>query len=321
MLKLKNVELTVVIPCFRSPSTLIELLDEIREAVLNSDIAGFEIVLVADGRQTAKHLDSLLAANIENWNLRRVNLADNRGEQIALMAGVMAARGQIVVTIDDDGQHDPAFIPRFVEDVRANRTLVFGKPTQVTQGIIKSVASRTLKKMARLLGVSNAEKISSYRAFPTSETRRALSKVADFDFAFDALLVTIYGEVNQIEASFRVRREGRSGYNFSSLSKHALDLVISSSLKPLRYTLIMGFLVLFLSSMLLLTVLFDLWFLGNGLPDWVSTGAALGVLTGIHLVSMSLIGEYVARSFSQSRRLPLFRVMDKSFGPSKESRP
>lgn len=300
-------ELSVVVPCFRSPNGLTGMISEISRSLSLTDVRRFEIVLVADGVETAHHLDTLLAGHFESRHLRRVNLAENRGEQIALAAGIIESSGEYVVTLDDDGQHRPEDIPTFLEAVRGRDSLVYGQSSEKSHSFLKSLGSSATKKTLEWLGVKNAAKISSFRAFPGFPVRNLLRNTFDPGLSIDAVLVSLFPSVSQVRTKFRPRTEGRSGYNFFALTLHGVNLVMSSSLRPLRITLALGGLLVFLSSLLLGTVLIDSLFLKNGIPDWVTTGAALGLLASIQLVAVSVIGEYVARTFLQVRGVALYR--------------
>ena len=158
--------MSVVVPCYRSASTLADLVAGL-STVLPTATSAYEVILVVDGSpDDTWEVAPKLAA--EHEIVRAIRLARNYGQHNALIAGVRAARHEIVVTMDDDLQHPPDQIPVLLRALTDDLDLVYGVPETEEHGFLRSLASRSVKAgLSAALGIRDAKLMSAFRAFRT----------------------------------------------------------------------------------------------------------------------------------------------------------
>jgi glycosyltransferase involved in cell wall biosynthesis len=297
-----KVRVSVVIPCYRSGEGFPGRVAGILEALGNLGPAiDPEIVLVADGWETATSSDFLDAAELSE-HISAVSHLRNYGEQSALRTGILHSTGDVIVTMDDDGQHDPTDIAAVVSPVLSGRDiLVYGFPHNDPHGSFRGFLSRWGKKVVARLSGFPVESVSSFRAF-IGDLRGAFTEVRTRDLIVDSVLLDHVEKPGTILLDYRERQEGKSGYSGRALLRHAINLVFSFPSRPLRVLGIAGVTGFIFGLVVLIFTAIEAVFFG-GLPEGYPTLVGLvAVLSGIQLVGISAMAEYLGRLYERGIR-------------------
>jgi undecaprenyl-phosphate 4-deoxy-4-formamido-L-arabinose transferase len=276
-------------------------------------VTDYEIVLVVDGSpdDTAQVATELTATDqrVRTFELRR-----NYGQHNALLAGILRARFDIVVTMDDDLQHRASDIPKLLEPLLSEQVdLVYGVSKQEEHGFLRSFASRSVKRGLRSIGVPNATDMSAFRAFRLS-LRDAMDVRHDPYVSIDVLLSWATTREVRVLVDMDERQEGKSSYHLGSLIRHAMNMVTGYSTVPLRLVTVLGSLFSLLGMALLIYILVN-FFLGHtSVAGYTSTVAVIAVFSGAQMMSLGVLGEYIGRLHARSMRRPTFLVRDQEGG-------
>jgi undecaprenyl-phosphate 4-deoxy-4-formamido-L-arabinose transferase len=304
----KSARISIVVPCFRSPPGLVQLVDEIKIVIQHSQlVSSYEIILVADGPESYQNLLVLFPRVPQSVKI--VSLAHNYGEQIALIAGVMEAGGNYVCTLDDDGQHPASVIELLLrKKVLSGFGLIYGQDGGVSQPFGKHVAARSFKGLLDIFLAAGASQISSVRLFDRAPVAAAVKDLSDPAIVLDGVLLQVFRDFSSTVVDFNTRGEGRSGYKLKSLMDHTLNLAMTVAQRPLRALLWLGGSLLVTGIVTGLIVAYDAIFLSNLLPPWGLLGAIASGIVGIQLLGIATVGELTSRLLSEVRGYPLFRV-------------
>ena len=303
-----SVDVSVVIPVYGSEATLQPLIERIFQT-LTPVTSRFEVICVDDDspdrvwgvleRLCSQYGDRLLA----------IRLMRNFGQHNATMCGLKVARGQVVVTMDDDLQHRPEDLPRLLQHLEdTGLDVAYGTYARKAHSAYRNLGSWALNSVfRRLLGVPVG--FSSFRAI----RRQAVRPITSYDLNYtfiDGLLGWTTTRIGETEVSHEPRRTGRSGYGFAKLLVLALNLVTNFSLVPLQIASLVGMLAALagLASGAVIVVLYLLG--GIEVPGFASTITAVFVLGGIQLLALGTIGEYVGRLHLNFNRKPQFLVRE-----------
>ncbi len=297
-------DLSVVIPCFKSPQTLRKVVCDIEEALQDFT---FEIVLVLDGPMT----ETKMAAQdllVEYSNLKIVELSKNFGQHPAIFAGIKESKYNFIVTLDDDGQHIPSEIPKLISALDDDTDIVYGIPITEEHGYLRNATSRVFKHFIfRTLGIKHAKEISAFRLFRVS----LLDEIVLERLSVGVLDVAIQwncGGVKAVPVKMLKRSEGNSNYTIRSLVKFAINMVLNYSIRPLKIALYVGF-VTFLVSLGLSVFYLSLYLKGESRVAGFTTLAILiSGLTSIQLVTLGILGEYVGNIHQRTIGKPLFAI-------------
>jgi glycosyltransferase involved in cell wall biosynthesis len=302
-------ECSVVVPVYNSQATLPTLIDRLA-AVLPGVADRFEVVLVDDGSRDASWEAVGVAARKHSW-VRGLTLLRNYGQHNALLAGIRAARFAVTVTMDDDLQHPPEEIPRLLATLAQGNDLVYGTPTQAQRGLWRRVSSRIAKWwLHRVLGVAIASRASAFRAFRTV-LREGFAHYEGPAVAIDALLAWSTTRTASVDVRHEPRRHGRSQYTWLKLARLMLDLTTTFRAWPLRLASLIGFIVMLGGLGTFAFVILSYLATGRPLSVFRFLASVLAIFSGAQLLTLGIMGEYVARIHHRVLREPAYVVRER----------
>lgn len=298
--------ISVVVPCYRSAETLRPLVEGLAES-LPAVADRFEVVLVVDGSpdDTAAVAEGLVA---EFDFLRVLVLRRNYGQHNALLAGLQVAAYDVTVTMDDDLQHLPSQIAPLVAPlIEPGTDLVYGVPETEEHGALRSLSSRSVKAALATSGVPNARYVSAFRAFRTV-LRESFVAVRDPNVNLDVLLSWATDDVAVVRVAMARRQEGRSNYSFRRLVRHSFNMITGYSEGPLRLVTYLGFACALLGLALLVLVIVG-WVTGRTTVAGFTTVASMVALfSGAQMLAIGVLGEYLGRLHFRSMGRPTYVV-------------
>lgn len=309
--------LSIVAPVYNERQSLAELFSRLREAVAAADVADTEFVFVDDGSSDGS-LEWLRRAEVDDPCVRTISLSRNFGHQAALLAGLEAARGQAVITLDGDLQHPPELIGRLVERWREG--------CDVVQAVRRAPADLSAVKRAgsrwfyRVLST-----VTRLEVTPGAADYRLMSREAVTAFTqcqercrFNRGLVQWIGfACAEVEYDAAPRFAGKSKYSTRAMIRLAGDAIFSFSSLPLRLAGLAGAVVSVAAAAYLAFVLGARLFTNYTLPGWSSILATVLILGGTQLIVLWILGEYVGRLYEEAKQRPIYivRASDKGAGP------
>lgn len=300
-----------MVPCYRSAAVLPELVSRTEAAlellVRDKVIDGWEVILVVDG-----NLDETgtIAASLaqSHQGVLAAELHRNYGQHSALLAGIRLATNDVTVTMDDDLQHPPEEIGVLLEPLTdAHVDLVYGVPLVEEHGVLRSGASRLVKAALSATGVANAQWVGAFRAFRT-QLRGAFADTTDPSPNIDVLLSWATSSVQPAAVRMEKRTVGRSGYTFGKLVGHAVNMVTGYGTLPLRLATWLGFCFGAVGFLALAYALITYIAGITTQPGFTTTVALIALFSGVQLITIGIIGEYVGRAHFRSMKKPAYFI-------------
>ena len=297
--------LSVVIPVYNSAVTLPDLAGRL-DGVLGCDD---EVILVDDGSADASWRElSAIVATRPHW--RALRLGRNSGQHSALLAGVRAAKGDVLVTMDDDLQHPPEEIATLTSSLTNDVDLVYGVAKVEEHGRARSFSSRLVKRlMRRSLGVADADHISAFRCFRTG-LRDAFEAVNDPFVSLDVLLSWATSRVGAAPVDMEQRQTGTSSYGFRKLVRHTFNMITGYSAAPLRAVAYLGLLLSLLGFVALAYVLIRFFLGESDVAGFTFLASLLSLIAGSQMLAIAVLGEYLARVHFRAMRKPAYFITE-----------
>lgn len=299
--------LSVVIPCYNEQETLGELHRRLGAACAEAAGPDYEIVLINDG---SRDLTWAAMAALASGDPRvvAVNLARNFGKELALSAGLELARGERVLIMDADLQDPPELIATMMTKMDAGCDVVYGlRPERAGESWPKRAASAAFY---RLLGWLVDIAIPR----DTGDFRLMSRRVVDILLAMPETHRYIRGLVSwvglrQEPLAYRrpPRHAGRTKFTPGKLVALAFDAVSAFSIRPLRLASYLGLLAGAGALLLLVYVMWS-WLAGVAVEGWTSLMLVVLLLNSAQLIVIGIMGEYLGRTYLESKRRPLFVV-------------
>lgn len=297
---------SVVIPVFNSAEILPALLERLA-AVLPNLARAHEVILVDDGSRDSSWARILeLAARYPF--VRGFELMRNFGQHNALLAGIRAARFDVVVTMDDDLQHPPEEIGKLLSALTPGTDVVYGVPEVLPHSPGRNVASRLTKLvLQKAMGAEIASRVDAFRAF-RAQVRDAFANFVGAYISLDVLLTWGTNRFGMVKVDHHPRHIGKSNYNFRKLVTHALNMMTGFSTLPLQLASLLGFGTTAFGMLVLVYVLVRV-FVENAAPaGFPLLVSIISIFSGAQLVALGIIGEYLARVHTRSLDRPPYVV-------------
>jgi glycosyltransferase involved in cell wall biosynthesis len=302
--------ISFVIPVFRSAQSLTELLERIT-AVTRDNSWEFEVIFVEDcsGDNSWAVIQGLAA---KNTNIRGFQMSRNYGQHNALLCGIREAKGDIIITLDDDLQHPPEVLPELVSKLSDEFDIVYGPPEQEQHGLLRDLASQVIKLVLNgAIGVTNARQVSALRAFKTC-LRDAFSGYRSPTVNIDVLLTWGTTKVTAVRVRHEPRKHGSSGYTPRKLIAHTLNMMTGFSTLPLKLASLMGFVLSIFGFLVLVYVIVGWLLKGSAVPGFAFLASIIAIFSGAQLLALGIIGEYLARMYSRAMEQPSYIVKSTS---------
>ena len=300
---------SIVIPVYKSEAILPELLKqlntELQKLGLRNDS---ELILVNDASPDGswKVLQSLTS---QHDNLKAVNLAKNFGQHNAIMAGLRFASGDFVVLMDDDLQHSPAYIGKLIEALKDDDVCFvrFEKRQHAAWKVVGSnfnnlLASHLVDKPKNLY-------LSSFKAFRKHINNAITQYEGPYPY-IDGLILRSTNRIQVIDAIHHERFAGKGNYNLKRSVSLLLKMATGFSVAPLRLAILIGVGFGLLSLLTVIYVIVDKLMNPSVQPGWTSIVAIILAVSGVQMLFLGLIGEYMGRLYLNSNKKPQYVIRE-----------
>jgi glycosyltransferase involved in cell wall biosynthesis len=308
--------ISIVVPVFDGSATLPGLIDEIERWTVDSPspqgtvFRVDEVLLVWDGGSAASAETVRKLAEAYTW-VRGIWLSRNFGQHAATLAGMSSSGGTWVVTMDEDGQHDPALIGSLLDTaVQQNAQLVYAAPTnQRPHGLLRNAGSAFARWFfRRVTGDTAITDFHSFRLI-NGEVARGTAAYTGPGVYLDVALSWVVARVATCPLPMRIEGRAASNYSTRRLLNHFGRLLISSGTRPLMWVSVIGFVFFTIG------VLYSIWVVANRLfgetaPEgWTSSFIATLIVGGLILFSLGIIAQYLRAAVNMSLGKPLYVVV------------
>jgi glycosyltransferase involved in cell wall biosynthesis len=296
-------ELSVVIPVYNSERTIGPLVERLQACITQHT---FEVVLVNDGSADDSEAVCLQVAD-KYANVRFISLRRNFGEFNAVMCGLNHAKGQYVVIIDDDFQNPPeAILTLLTEATVGNYDVVYSYYTQKQHHWFRNAGSWLVNALTTYsLGKPRDLYLSSFKLIGREVVDEIIKYTGPYPY-IDGLIFRVTANIGRVEVPHYSRTEGRSNYTIRKLVALFLTVFIGYSLWPIRVFTMVG---VSLFGLGLMTGI-GLWI--GWLTDlinpagWIIVCWAIGTATGLQLLFLGVLGEYLGKLFMAYSGLPTY---------------
>lgn len=313
--------LYIVVPCYKEEAVLPETAKRLKkklQALLEKGKISDKsrVMFVNDGsRDRTWEIISQLHEE-EPQVFSGVNLARNRGHQNALLAGLMTAmnHADMVISMDADLQDDVDAVDAMVDAYHKGYDVVYGvRSSRKTDTFFKRFTAEGFYKLMKALGVDIVFNHADYRLM-SKRALEGLSEFGEVNLFLRGIVPQIGYPWTTVEYERHERFAGESKYPLKKMLAFAFDGITSFSIKPMRLILLLGVVVFAVSILMLLYALISK-LSGSTTAGWTSMMGSIWLIGGIQLLSLGVIGEYIGKIYSETKRRPRFiieRVLNKT---------
>lgn len=309
--------ISFVIPAYNESKALPEAISEISKNIvhLSEQSEGFEIIVVDD------HSDDGTYETVAGENDPRIKclrLSKRSGSHAALRAGLHYAGGEAVICMSADGQDNPEAICDMLSKWSNGAHVVWAlRNNRDDEPLRVKIFAKIFYKLLQLLNPGLSGNIDLSRAdfyLLDRKVVEALKSCPERNTSLFGLIAWLGFRQESVDYKRKKRRHGSSKWSFRSRMRLALDWMVSFSGLPLKIMTLFGFFVSAIGFILALYVVFEAIFWGSPVQGWQSLFTATLFLGGVQLASLGMLGEYLWRTFDETKKRPLYFIEKSSTG-------
>lgn len=305
MLGNDGVKLSVIVPVYNEEEVLPEFHKRL-SAVLAEINEPYEILYVNDG---SRDRSLVVMKGFADPQVTIIDLSRNYGKEIALTAGLDRACGDAVVVIDADLQDPPELIPEMVDKWQQGFDVVYAQRTKRDgETILKKLTAKFFYRFIKAVcRVEIPEDTGDFRLL----SRRAVDSLGQFRETH-RFMKGLFAWIGYPQVAVHYRRDprfaGKTKWNYHQLYNFALEGITSFSIVPLKVATYLGLLTSACAFGYALTVIYKTLVFGEPVRGYPSMMVVILFLGGVQLMSLGIIGEYIGRMFTESKRRPLYFI-------------
>lgn len=300
----------IVVPCYNEEEMLKMFFEETSKVISQIDNYIFKFIFIDDGSRDKTH-EILKELGQAHKEVSYISFSRNFGKEAGMYAGLSYSTGDYVIVMDADLQHPPALIPTMIKYIEEGYDCCAAmRTTRDGESPVRSFFSRTFYKLSnKITDVNLVQGAVDYRimsrpmvnAIMSMSERQRFSKGIFSWVGFNTKWIP-YENVERVLGSTK--------WSFKSLFRYAITGITTFSIAPIRFVTGMGFFISLFGFIYILFTIIKTLVSGIDVPGYVTTLSAVIFLGGITLISIGIIGEYVANIYIEVKNRPLFILKD-----------
>lgn len=305
--------LVLVVPCYNEAEiiekTASVMAGKLRDLMAKGAVSKSSRILFVNDGSKDDTLRILCTLGESDPIFSVLSLAGNSGHQNAILAGMMYAKDKAdaVVTIDADLQQDIEALDDFLARYKDGCEVVYGvRNDRNTDGVMKKMTASLYYDLMRRLGSNVIKNHADYRLV-SAKALRALADYSEVNLFLRGLIPTMGFTSDIVYFDVKERQAGTSKYTLAKMLSLAMNGITSFSTKPLHMIGAAGFIAVILAAVMCIIVLYD-WASGKNVPGYTTILIVTLMSTGAILLSLGVIGEYIAKIYMETKRRPHYII-------------
>lgn len=304
-------KISFVIPCYNSERTIEDVIKEIETTIREKGTDDYEIVLVNDCSKDGVW-EKIKGISKQNPKIKGLCFSKNFGQHAALMAGYRKAAGDIVVSLDDDGQTPAEEVYSLIDKMEEGYDVVYASYAHKKHSAVRNIGTKLNNFMCEvLLGKPKKLMITSFFA----AKKYVVDEIVKYENSYTyvpGLVLRTTRNIGSVPVCHREREVGSSGYSFAKLIALWVNGFTAFSVTPLRISMFMGMGSAVIGFIYLIYVIVNK-FINPSVPlGWSSTTAIMLLLGGMILFVLGMIGEYLGRVYISLNNAPQYVVKEET---------
>jgi len=304
-------KISIVVPCYNEEKVLPIFYNEIKKIMLDMNYLDFEIILVNDGSTDAT-LEVIKVLAKKDSNVKYISFSRNFGKEAAMYAGFKECTGDYIAVMDSDLQDPPSLIPEMYRLIRED-----GYDCVATRRVSRTsepkIRSYFAKKFYKLMNkISNVDIVDGARDFRLM-TRQVLNSILEIS-EYNRFSKGIFGFVGYntkwLPYENVERAAGTSKWSFWQLFVYSLEGITAFSTTPLVISSLVGILFCLISILVIIAIIIKTLVYGDLTTGWPSTICIIMFVSGVQLLSIGIIGQYLSKTYLEVKNRPLYIIKE-----------
>ncbi|MCI5552656.1 MAG: glycosyltransferase family 2 protein [Tenericutes bacterium] len=306
--------LYVVVPCYNEEEVLEETTKRLKEKLTNlinqkKISKNSKVMYVNDGSKDKTW--ELIKKISKDTMFTGISLSRNRGHQNALLAGLMKAKekADIIISMDADLQDDINAIDEMIKKYEEGNEIVYGvRSSRKKDSWFKKTTAEAFYKFMKIMGVDIIFNHADYR-LASKKVLNELEKFEEVNLFLRGIFPLIGYKYDIVYYERNERFAGESKYPLKKMLNFAWDGITSFSVKPIRFVLTLGIIIFTISIVMIIYSLLSK-LLGNAVDGWTFLSCSIWFVSGIQMLSLGIIGEYIGKSYNEVKKRPRYIISE-----------
>ena len=301
-------KLSIIIPVYNSENILKELVNQITNEIQKiNNVSAYEIILVND-KSVDGSWQIIEKICHENKYVAGIDLMKNVGQHNALIAGIKSSNFDYVITMDDDLQHSPKFIEKIILKLNEGYDVCYTKYVNNKYSFFKKLGSIANDKIANIvLQKPKNIYLSSFKGI-NKNVANEIKKFSGPYVYLDGIILDITRNIGTVDIDHEDRLDGKSNYNLNKLFSLWIKVFTNSSIYPLRIASMSGFIITLIATILALLIITNKLLNPEIQQGWTSIVVIILFFSGVQLLALGIIGEYLGRIFLNLNQKAQFTI-------------
>jgi glycosyltransferase involved in cell wall biosynthesis len=300
-------KISLIIPCYNEEPVLKLFYNEVSKVINTLESCEFELIFVNDGSKdnTLKILKEFAKADSR---VRYLSFSRNFGKEAALLAGLDHSTGDYTAVMDADMQDPPSLLPQMIELLESGECdcVATRRVSRKGEPPIRSLFARAFYSMINKMSTANiVDGARDFRMMNRAMTDAILS-LREYHRFSKGIFGWVGFETKWLEYENIERAEGETKWSFGKLFLYAIEGIVGFTTIPLRFATIMGVLVSFIAFLYLVFIVVKTWLGHDIVKGYASTMSVILFLGGIVMMALGILGEYLAKSYMESKKRPIY---------------
>ena len=305
-------KISIVVPCYNEEESIPLFYEEMKKITAKmSDRCDFEFVFVNDGSKD-KTLEILRRLARMNDKVRYISFSRNFGKEAGMLAGLEAATGDYITTMDVDLQDPPELLEEMFETLESGEydCCATKSTNRKGYGFFRKIFT---KWFYSIIGkISKTEMVPGARDFRlmTRQMVDAILSMREYNRYSKGLFSFVGFETKWIDFQITDRQKGESKYSLWKLFTYAIEGIVAFSTAPLAFAALMGIILCFVAFVMIIVIVVKTLIWGDPVGGWPSMICIMAFLSGIQLFCTGIIGEYLAKTYLETKKRPVYIIKE-----------
>ena len=296
---------SIIVPVYNEDQN-INILNERLEKTLNLINIDYEIIYINDGSTDNSEI-KIKQVMLKNSNIKLINFLTNFGQHSAIIAGLKIAKGDYMITLDADLQNPPEEIPKLIKEVENNYDMICGVRKYRKDSFFRKFFSKIMNKVISKLVKCNLKDFGCMMRVYKRSLVNEIVTYGDKSVYIPAFAAFLTKNIKEVNIEHNSRNSGLSNYNFSKLLNQSFDLIVTYTLFPIQLIFKTGAFIFIIGCLLFVYLLYHRFIVGS--PSSLTTFIAILILlSGIIMLSIGIVSEYLIRIYRESKKFPSYII-------------
>lgn len=303
--------ISVVVPCFNEEEVIEKFYWSFFEVSHQIDNECFELIFIDDG-SIDKSLKVIKKLCMITTNVRYLSFTRNFGKEAAIFAGLEFAQGEYIVVMDIDLQDPPQLMTKMYEIIIEGEydCIATYRINREGESPIRSFFAKQFYKIINKIGdVQLVQGARDYRMM-TKKMVQSILSVREYNRFSKGIFNWVGYRTKWLGYYNQERILGTTKWSFWGLFKYAIDGIVAFSTAPLVISCIMGIILFCIACVLVIVIIFKTILFGDPVQGWPSLACLICFVSGVQLLSMGILGQYLAKTYMEIKRRPLYLIKE-----------